>query len=32
LPDGLGPVLGHLDETTMIALNRMLALVIGIAD
>lgn len=27
-----GPVLGHLDETTMIALNRMLALVIGIAD
>lgn len=30
--DKCGPVMGHLDEAAMMAVNRMLALVIGIAD
>jgi mRNA interferase MazF len=30
--DKCGPIIGHLDEVAMMTLNRMLALVIGIAD
>lgn len=30
--DKCGPVIGRLDEAAMVALNRMLALVVGIAD
>jgi mRNA interferase MazF len=30
--DKCGPVLGRLDDTAMWALNRLLALVVGIAD
>jgi len=30
--DKIGGVIGHLDEPTMLALNRLLALVLGLAD